>query len=159
MNRIEKEREIFDYLLKDLLSHEEVLKMRAYIQHGDLSIYDHAVNVAWTSFSLSRKLGLKVDERSLLRGALLHDFYLYDWHVPDENRKRFHGFHHPRTALRNARAHFPINRVEEDIILKHMWPLTPKLPRYRESWVVLMADKYCSVKDTLGFENSENHIE
>ena len=159
MKRFEKEREIFHYLLKDLLRHEEVLKMKEYIQHGDLSTYDHAVNVAWTSFRFSRRLGLKVDERSLLRGALLHDFYLYDWHVRDENRKRFHGFYHPKTALRNARAHFSVNKIEEDIILKHMWPLTPMLPRYRESYVVLLADKYCSVKDTLGFENRERHTE
>ncbi|MFH5836215.1 HD domain-containing protein [Proteiniclasticum sp. C24MP] len=156
MGSSKKDREIFEYMLKDLLHHEEVLKMKGFIQHGDLSTYDHAVNVAWTSYRLSKKLGLKVDDRSLLRGALLHDFYLYDWHVRDENRKRFHGFHHPRTALRNAKRHFSVNEIEEDIILKHMWPLTLKFPKYRESFVVMMADKICSIKDTLGFENSEN---
>lgn len=154
MKKTKREREVFDYILQDLLHHEEVLKMKGFIQHGDLSTYDHAVNVAWTSFRLSRQLRLKVDERSLLRGALLHDFYLYDWHVRTEGRKRFHGFHHPKTALKNARKHFPVNPIEEDIILKHMWPLTPKLPRYRESYVVMMADKLCSIRDTLGLDGT-----
>ena len=146
-------RETFEYILEDLLKDEEVLKMKDYIQHGDLSTYDHAVNVAWTSFVLAKNLRLKVDERSLLRGALLHDFYLYDWHIRDENRKRFHGFHHPGTALRNAKKHFTINKIEKDIILKHMWPLTPKLPKYRESYVVMVADKICSIRDTLVLES------
>ena len=123
--------------------------MKSFIQHGTMTTYDHAVNVAWTSYRLAKKLRLRVDERSLVRGALLHDFYLYDWHVRDEGRKRFHGFHHHRTAHRNALRYFKLNEIEEDIILKHMWPLTLKLPRYRESFVVTLSDKICSIRDTL----------
>lgn len=155
MRKRKFERETFEYILKDLLSDEEVLKMKDFIQHGNLSTYDHVVNVAWTSFILARNLRLRVDERSLLRGALLHDFYLYDWHIRDENRKRFHGFHHPGTALRNAKKHFTVNEIEKDIILKHMWPLTLKLPKYRESYVVMVADKICSIRDTLGLEDKK----
>ena len=151
----DKERENFNYLLQDLLHHEEVLKMKSFIQHGTMTTYEHAVNVAWTSYRISRRLRLKVDERSLLRGALLHDFYLYDWHVRDEGRKRFHGFHHHRTAHENAMKHFRLNPIEEDIILKHMWPLTVKFPRYRESLVVTLADKICSIMDTLGLDTPQ----
>ena len=28
------------------------------------------------------------------------------------------------------------------MIVKHMWPLTMKLPRYAESYVIVMIDKY-----------------
>ena len=35
--------------------------------------------------------------------------------------------------------------VERDIIRKHMFPLTPALPRYRESLLVSAVDKACSV--------------
>ena len=35
-----------------------------------------------------------------------------------------HGFRHPATALRNARKHFALNKVEENVIISHMWPLT-----------------------------------
>jgi uncharacterized protein len=155
MENRNEDRRVFDYILEDLLHDEEVLKMKDFIQHGDLSTYDHAINVAWTSLRLARNLRLKVDERSLLRGALLHDFYLYDWHIRDKNRKPLHGFHHPGTALRNAKKHFTINKIEKDIILKHMWPLTPKLPKYRESYVVMVADKICSIRDTLGLDNNK----
>ena len=54
-------------------------------------------------------------------------------------------------VLKNAMKHFRLTPIEEDIILKHMWPLTIKLPRYRESYLVSLADKIVSIKDTLGF--------
>lgn len=154
----DEDKKIFNYILEDLLHDEEVLRMKNFIQHGELTTYDHVVNVAWTSLKITRSLGLKVDERSLLRGALLHDFYLYDWHDKNVDRKRFHGFHHPVTAFKNAKKNFTVNKVEEDIILKHMWPLTLKFPKYRESYVVTLADKFCSFRDTLGIENEKIKI-
>ncbi len=36
---------------------------------------------------------------------------------------------------------FSINKIEEDIILKHMFPLNIDIPKYRESWIVTVADK------------------
>ena len=37
----------------------------------------------------------------------------------------------------------------QDIIKKHMWPLTVIPPSYKESWVVTVADKYVSARETL----------
>jgi uncharacterized protein len=85
-----------------------------------------------------------------VRGALLHDFFLYDWHIPDKTR-RWHGFTHPRIALENAKKYFKLNEKEKDIILNHMWPLTVKFPRSREAFIVCIADKICSIIETLEF--------
>ena len=74
----------------------------------------------------------------------MHDFYLYDWHQ-EKPYKGLHGFAHPGIALQNAQRYFELNDKEQDIIRKHMWPLTPMLPRYRESYVVMLVDKYCAV--------------
>lgn len=83
-------------------------------------------------------------ERDLIRGALLHDYFLYDWHIPDPTH-RLHGFRHPGRALENAQRDFVLSDIERDIIRKHMFPLTPALPRYRESLLVSAVDKACSV--------------
>ena len=45
----------------------------------------------------------------------------------------------------NARRVFELSEVERDIIRKHLFPLTPVPPRYREGWLVVLADKVCSV--------------
>ena len=50
---------------------------------------------------LDQKWKLNCDKGSLVRGALLHDYFLYDWHQPHKEYG-LHGFTHPSTALRNA---------------------------------------------------------
>jgi len=122
-------------------------ELRHYTQHGEVSVYDHCLRVAHRALALSRRLRVRVDARALVRGALLHDYFLYDWHVPDPDRP-LHGFAHPRIALENARRDYALNRIEEDVILRHMFPLTPVPPATAEGWLVCAADTLCAVGET-----------
>lgn len=117
---------------------------RNYIQHGTITCYEHSVSVAYVSLWLAQRLGVRVDQRSLIRGALLHDYFLYDWHKAEDAGK-WHGFRHAQKALDNAQKEFQLNPVEQDVIRKHMFPLNVKLPRYRESFLVSCADKICTL--------------
>lgn len=131
---------------KDIISSKYVEQEKNYIQHGNVNIYEHTFNVACTALYMSRKFHIKVDERSLVRGALLHDYFLYDWHVPDKSN-RLHGFTHAKKALFNAMRDFELNKVEMDIISKHMFPLNIAIPKYKESIIVCLADKKCAIKE------------
>ncbi len=140
----------------DLMQHERVKSMGNYRQHGRINCLEHSLYVSYTSYLLSRRLGL--DYILAARGGLLHDFFLYDWHV-EKPYKGLHGFIHPNIALQNADKYFNLNEREKDIIEKHMWPLTIKLPKYKETFVVLLADKYCASIEMIGFRNRKNvHI-
>ena len=97
---------------------------------------------------------MKMDYRSAARGALLHDFYLYDWHTPNI-REGLHGFTHPASSLANAKKYFKISALEHDIIIKHMWPLTVRLPKYKETFVVILVDKVCATLETLKIVNGK----
>ncbi len=119
------------------------------IQHGDTTVLLHSAAVAYYSLKLARGLRLRCDQESLLRGALLHDYFLYDWHVPDPDRP-LHGPHHPGIALRNARQDVELTSREQDIILHHMFPLNPHPPRSREAILVCLVDKGCGMYETLG---------
>ena len=123
-----------------------------YKQHGNISIYEHCIAVARAACCIARALPLEVDYRSLVRGALLHDYFLYDWHDTSMNNQ-LHGYFHPRKALRNALEDFDLTPREENIILRHMFPLTPLPPRYRESWIVCIADKVCALRETLRIDD------
>ncbi len=106
-----------------------------YLPHHDGSVY-------WMAHFLGvrRRLG------QLVRGALLHDFFHYDWHAQRPRSGGLHGFEHPREALENAERDFgPLTKVERDCILRHMWPLTPVPPRFTESMIVCTADKIVSL--------------
>lgn len=140
------EREYLSHI-QDLMDHDKVRSMSRYTQHGDTSCLEHSLQVSFTSFRMARRLGL--DAAAAARGGLLHDFFLYDWHEKkkDSGRQGLHAFTHPKAALANARAHFPLGKKEEDIIVKHMWPVTLALPRYRESYLVILADKWCAMTE------------
>ena len=137
------EKEYYE-MIEDIFEHPEFLKLKDYFHHNS-SIYHHVHDVAYLSYRICKYL--KLDYRSAARGALLHDFFLYDWRnhdVPDLPKEKYHGLEHPKIATINAKKHFPINEVEEDIIRKHMWPLTLVPPMYKESFIVSFADKYLS---------------
>ena len=116
--------------------------MKNFTQHGHTSVFQHCVNVSYYNFRLCKLLGL--DARSAARAGLLHDFFLYDWHdYVREPGQQMHGWTHPYTALNNAKKYFKLNEVEEDIIVKHMFPLTTKLPKYKETVCITLVDKFC----------------
>ena len=148
-----KENEINEFMkqIQIVLQTEQVHEMKNYIQHGNTSTFTHCLIVAYYSYLLSKHLPYRhdLDFTSLIRGAMLHDFYLYDWHVPDRSHK-LHGYVHPVFALANARKYFSLNKTEEDIIEKHMWPLTlRKAPKSKEALLVCFVDKFCSTRETL----------
>lgn len=134
-------------ILQNLTAEGRLRAESQYISHGTTSLLEHSIDVAEEALHIVDRLHLRVDEEALIRGALLHDYYLYDWH-DSQRAPSWHGFKHPYIALRNARKDFDLNAIEEDIIRRHMFPLTPIPPMHLEAWVVCMADKYCAAGET-----------
>ena len=130
----------------DVLASPKVQALRGFVHHGRVTRYEHSLSVCYIALRIAGRLRLRVDERSMVRGALLHDYFLYDWHISAKEH-RWHGFRHAGTALRNASRDFELSDVERDVILKHMFPLNPALPRYRETVIVTLADKLCAVQE------------
>lgn len=137
------------FQLAEKLEGESRLGMeRRYYQHGVTTIFQHSINVACVSCKIAEKYHLDVDYYALIRGALLHDYFLYDWHVKDRSH-RFHGFTHPRRALENADKEFQLTETERNMIYCHMFPLTPIPPSTKEAWIVCVADKICALSETM----------
>lgn len=143
-------REKFDELARPTLQSGRLYQLAAFVQHGTTTTLDHVIAVAYTSLFTALSSGIQVSEGELVRGALLHDYYLYDWHDCKAAPDKWHGFTHPRHALNNARADFPdLSPLEQDIILHHMFPLVPIPPRSKEAWIVSACDKLCSSAETM----------
>ena len=133
---------------EDILDSDSINQEKSFIQHGKTSVFTHSFNVACISIAIAVVLGIKINERHTVRGALLHDYFLYDWHEKNAGH-RFHGFTHPGTALKNAQEDFRLTPVEQNIIARHMFPLCPIPPRCREAWLVCVADNYCALLETV----------
>ena len=130
-----------------LLAGGRLAQERRLLQHGRVTVLEHSAAVAWMSLAIAGWLHLRVDRAALVRGALLHDYFLYDWH---ESGHAWHGFTHPRTALQNAAQDYDLTPTERDIILRHMFPLTPIPPATAEGLLVCLSDKICAVIETFG---------
>ena len=139
--------EVFLLLAADVLNKKRIKMMKEFVQHGNTSCYEHSVAVAYYCLYLDMRFDIGCSRKELVRGALLHDYFLYDWHEKDPGH-RLHGFSHPKTAYKNAKADFNITVKEGEIIRKHMFPLVPLPPVCRESILVSLVDKYCSVLET-----------
>jgi len=136
----------FKNICKDIIEHPEYQKLKD-IKHHDKDIYTHNLKVAWISYLTAKRLKLHINE--MVRGALLHDFFFYDWRVKGAKDEFLpHGFTHPFVSRRNAEKIFGyLTPIERDIIMKHMWPLTVIPPRYSESFLVSFIDKLVASKE------------
>lgn len=141
--------------IKDLIQDKTVQSMEKYGHHSNISCLGHSIHVSYTSYLICRNLSM--DYRSAARGGLLHDFFLYDWRRVKS--KAVHGFTHSRIALDNAKQRFSLNKVEQDIIEKHMWPITTSLPRYKESYIVALVDIYCMLVEMAQRYNANQFAE
>ena len=108
-----------------LLELPEVGKLSQYNHHREKTRLEHVEEVARLSFLWGKRLHL--DDEAIVRGALLHDLFYYDWL---REGPRLHGFRHHNIALENARKIAHLSKKEEDIIKKPMWPLTVVPPPY-----------------------------
>lgn len=141
--------EEFFSIINDLVKNAKVQEMKIYNQHAHTSCYKHCMQVAYYTYIVCKKLNL--DYVSATRGAMLHDLFLYDWHNhvrTDKSWKGQHAFMHPKIALKNATEIFNLNDIEKDVIVNHMWPVTIKIPHYKETVVVTFADKYSALFET-----------
>lgn len=134
-------------VINDLIKNGRFEETKGLMQHGGCSVYDHCVRVAELSLAIAERHHKNVDFYSLIRGALLHDYFLYDWH-DKENGHSLHGFTHPYSALIQAKKDFALSKKEEDIIIHHMFPLNVFPPICKEAWIVCVADKLCATQET-----------
>jgi uncharacterized protein len=139
-------------IARPLLELPDVEKLSQYEHHRGKTRLEHVKEVAYLSFLWSKRLHL--DDEAIIRGALLHDLFYYDWL---REGPRFHGFRHHNIAFKNACKITHISKKEGDIIKKHMWPLTIVPPRYVESFIVSQVDTFCSTKDYMRVKKYKNN--
>jgi uncharacterized protein len=143
-----KNRGLFDRYAKDIIRHELFLQTRHIFSHGSITIYDHSIAVAELAFSMIED-NPRIDRKCVVKAGLLHDFFLYEWHIPGV-RYLVHGWAHPAIAAKRAREVFAITDKEYSCIRTHMWPWTLfHPPLCREGWIISLADKIVALKETV----------
>ena len=155
-----KDREKFWETFISLRNDPLIQDLKQYPNHFISNLFDHSSRVALCAYDLSRRLHVNVDGKSLAKGAMLHDYYLYQARGHKEIGVKAHWFGHPNTALQNAEKEFVLTELEKNIITSHMWPLNfSNFPRSREAVLVCLADKMCACGELVLKRNHIRNIE
>ena len=142
----------FQNIIKDLIENDTVNQMKFYRQHYNTSCYEHCYIVSYYCYLICKRHNL--DYISATRAGMLHDLFLYDWREKSTEHS-LHAFKHRKVACKNACELFELNEKEKDMIIKHMWPLTVKIPNSKEGFILTLVDKYCAILESLeGMKNN-----
>lgn len=155
--------EWFD-IVKDVLNHDEFQRRKLFWHHHNLSVWDHSILVSYKCFMASKYYG--GDSRICALAGLLHDFYSQAWIWDYELAKiddgkylneffdkkplfKMHGFTHGKDAATNYVKYFPELEDERitNSIERHMFPLTIKMPKYFEGFILTGIDKFNSCSE------------
>ncbi len=134
-------------IVDDILSNDEFKSLKNYKHHG-INRYDHCINVSYASYKHAIKHKYKT-YKEVTRAAILHDFFLINNQEISIIKRISVLFTHPRTALETSRKYFKLTKLEENIILTHMFPLGIRIPKYKESWLVCWIDDVLSIKERI----------
>ena len=111
----------------------------------------HSLNVAKESCRIAEWLnrhGAQVDVKDAVRGSLLHDIGMTEKEVFGSPTWK-KAYLHPERGAALAREEYLANDVQEDAVRRHMWPICVVPPKHAAGWIVLAADKICSIKELL----------
>ncbi len=158
MSISEKQKKEFFEMIQDIIETEEFCKSKVYKHHSRGNTYKHSIHVAYLCYKHQMRTGCDVNFRELIRGALLHDYFLYDWRKQEGCKfinGILHGFRHSKMALENALRDYPdLTRTEADIIKRHMFPLTIIPPSTKGGWLVCFYDKVAAIYEYAGLKNN-----
>ena len=96
-----------------------------------------------------KKHNVDVNEEDVVQACLLHDIGMTDEDVSGSSSWK-KAYKHPERGEEIARKEYHANEVQCDAIKRHMWPICIIPPKSLEGWVVIAADKACSIHEVAG---------
>ncbi len=134
----------------DIIRSEEFKRMFSQRHHIKDSLGRHTVSTARMGLKISdflERRGITVDERKVVRIALLHDLGMLDRNERYKNNYEC-GRLHPGNSAEAAKKLWPnIDDESLDAIKSHMWPLSLSVPKTKEAFILCLADKLATMKD------------
>ena len=157
MKLTQEEKQKLENIYQVFLNDEKIKRMQSISMHRGSNCYEHSFKVAKFAMKIALRGNKKnLNLEALLIGAILHDYYLYDWRKDRSNKKK-HSRKHPYLASENASKDFDISKEIKKIIETHMWPFNFKdFPNTKEARIVSIADKnvaLCEALTSIAYKN------
>ena len=151
-------------IVEKILENPEFQKRKLFMHHHNITVWEHSILVSFKAYMAAQYFN--ADKNICAIAGLLHDFYSQAWISTEElenlengkytslmkKKKPFykmHGFTHAKDASLNYVKFFPEleNKKIANSIKRHMFPLTPIPPRYKEGIIINIIDKFNSMSE------------
>lgn len=138
-------------IVGDLLTMDIVDSMKNYNHHGKITTHFHSVHVSYKVYKTC--VNFNIEPTEIVRASLLHDFYLYDWHITKHEQK--HAWYHPKASVKNIEKYIgTLTPMQKYMILRHMWPLSVAPPNSLGGYILTFTDKHCANLEFMGLSHS-----
>ena len=135
---------------QQILNSEELRRAHAQTHHHWSTVGEHTLRVAMTSLTICyalKKMNVEIHVPDVVVGSLCHDLGILDRYQKYAN-DYVCSKEHAADSVKVAKQLVPdLSDLSKDIIERHMWPVSGKMPNSKEALIVSLADKYCAVKD------------
>ncbi|MBP5216491.1 MAG: HD domain-containing protein [Bacilli bacterium] len=150
MKITDEQKERLEAIYQSFFHDPRIQRMKEVKMHRGSNCFEHSFKVAKKAIrGALRSKRKNIDLEVVLIGAILHDYYLYDWRE-DRSKKKGHGRNHQYIASQNAVRDFDISPEVKKVIESHMWPLNLKdYPKSREAKIVSISDKAVALGESL----------
>lgn len=134
-------------IISEYYSNSEVQKLKD-IPHHDSNRLNHSLKVSYYSYKLFKRLGFNY--KSAAKAGILHDLFYKRTTDYIKIRDKIAIYNnHPLISLENAKKITNLTELEEDMIISHMWPLSTRIPKCKESLLFGTVDACISTKEFL----------
>ncbi len=131
----------------DILKSSRFEKAKNVTHHKKTSVAEHSKKTAEYGTRICQWLerhNVNVNEEDVVRACLLHDIAMTDDRVHSSVSWK-KAYRHPKRGMQIAEEEYKANDVQLNAIRRHMWPICIIPPKSIEGWVVVAADKCCSI--------------
>ena len=137
---------------RQIISSEEFARTFEQTHHLNTTVGDHTLSVTAEAVKLCLERGYSDEDtlRNVVTASLCHDLGIMGRKEKYSNNAVCY-IKHP---LDSVGVYTDVTGESDerviDSIRKHMFPVKPGIPRYKEGWILTLADKISSVKEKMG---------
>ncbi len=147
--------EIRDIIIKygaDILRSPKFQETFGQTHHISSTVGDHTIGVAAEAVRICLKYGITDGGtlKNVVVASLCHDLGIIGRQVNFSSTLQCYLQHPAHSAKRYIHITGEQNSHVTDAILCHMFPLNPRIPRYKEGWILVLADKSEAIREKLG---------
>ena len=137
---------------RDILVSEEFKETFGQTHHMSTTVGDHTLGVTAEAVKICLRHGYTDNEtlENVITACLCHDLGIIGRYEKFANNFQCLIWHPRHSADRYTEVTGKRNERVRNAILCHMFPLKIQFPRYKEGWILVLADKLAAAREKLG---------